>query len=258
MMFHSRWMALLAAVALMANGADARANDVIETAARYTVKITTAIDYAFGNERKGTARGSGFLVDRERGWLLTNAHVVGKSPSTLRASFKDRPYAKADKVHVDNQLDLAVIRIDPDKIRDTAAVAPLNCDAELRPGMAVVAFGHPWGLDYTATRGIVSGVKTLDGQEALQTDAALNPGNSGGPLIDAQTGRVIAVNAATLNKSVSEGLNFAVPIRHACVVLDLLRAGKDPAPPLLPVTFATTSRERELVVANRAANGRTD
>lgn len=249
-MFYARWFGPLGAALLgLVNAAAAQPHDVIENAARYTVKITTAIDYAFGNERKGTSRGSGFLVDRERGWILTNAHVVGKSPSSVRASFKDHPFIKVEKVYIDNQLDLAVIRIDPARIPGTARAASLNCAAEPRPGVAVVAFGHPWSLDYTATRGIVSGVKTLDGQESIQTDAALNPGNSGGPLIDAQSGSVVAVNAATLNKSLSEGLNFAVPIRHACVILDLLRAGKDPAPPLLPVTFATTSRERELVVA---------
>ncbi len=77
------------ALILFAPGA--LANDVIEAAGRYTVKITTAVDYAFGSERKGTWRGSGFLVDRERGWILTNAHVAGKSPSTVRVSFKDRP-----------------------------------------------------------------------------------------------------------------------------------------------------------------------
>ena len=89
----------------------ALANDVIEAAGRYTVKITTAVDYSFGSEKKGTWRGSGFLVDRERGWILTNAHVAGKSPSTVRVSFKDRPYSKVEKIYVDNHLDLAVLRV---------------------------------------------------------------------------------------------------------------------------------------------------
>ena len=76
-----------------------------------------------------------------------------------------------------------------------------------------------------------------------------NPGNSGGALIDAQSGIVVGVNASGFSKSVSEGLNFAVPSKQACNILSLLKQGKDPSPPVLPVTFATTSKERELVVA---------
>ena len=227
----------------------ATANDVIETAGRYTVKITTAVDYSFGNEKKGTWRGSGFLVDRERGWILTNAHVAGKSPSTVRVSFKDRPYSKVEKVYIDNQLDLAVLRVDPGNIPAEALVAEMKCEGEPSAGLPVIAFGHPWGLDYTATRGIISGTKSLEGEESLQTDAALNPGNSGGALLDAQSGVVVGVNASAFSKSVSEGLNFAVPSKQACIILSLLREGKDPSPPILPITFATTSKERELVVA---------
>ena len=227
----------------------ASANDVIEAAGRYTVKITTAVDYSFGSERKGTSRGSGFLVDRERGWILTNAHVAGKSPSTIRVSFKDRPYSKVEKIYVDNQLDLAVLRVDPANIPAEAIVAEMKCEGEPAAGLPVIAFGHPWGLDYTATRGIISGTKSLEGEEALQTDAALNPGNSGGALIDAGSGVVVGVNASGFSKSVAEGLNFAVPSKQACSILNLLKQGKDPSPPILPVTFATTSKERELVVA---------
>lgn len=77
----------LSLIAVLLLGNAGQANDVIEAAGRFTVKITTAVDYSFGNEKKGTWRGSGFLVDRERGWILTNAHVAGKSPSTVRVSF---------------------------------------------------------------------------------------------------------------------------------------------------------------------------
>ena len=240
---------LVGAVWVSTLAGHAFANDVIESASRYTVKITTAVDYSFGNEKKGTWRGSGFLVDRERGWILTNAHVAGKSPSTVRVSFKDRSYSKVEKVYVDNQLDLAVLRVDPTTIPAEALVAELKCEGEPAAGLPVIAFGHPWGLDYTATRGIISGTKSLEGEESLQTDAALNPGNSGGALIDAQSGVVVGVNASAFSKSVSEGLNFAVPSKQACIILNLLRQGRDPSPPVLPITFAITSKERELVVA---------
>ena len=162
----------------------AYSKDVISEASFYTVKFTTAVDYPFGNDRKGTSRGSGFLVDKERGWILTNAHVASRSPSHLRVSFKDQPYTAAQKVYVDNHLDLAVIKVDPSKIPASAVAANLFCGQEPAPGLPVIAFGHPWNLDYTATRGIISGTKSLSDVEQLQTDAALNPGNSGGPLID--------------------------------------------------------------------------
>ena len=226
----------------------AYSKDVISEASLYTVKFTTAVDYPFGNDRKGTSRGSGFLVDKERGWILTNAHVASRSPSHLRVSFKDQPYTAAQKVYVDNHLDLAVIKVDPSKIPASAVAANLFCGQEPVPGLPVIAFGHPWNLDYTATRGIISGTKSLSEVEQLQTDAALNPGNSGGPLIDEKTGDVVGVNASGMSKS--DGLNFAVPIKLVCTILDLLKEGKNPSPPIIPLSFGTTLRERELLVAS--------
>ena len=234
---------------LASSQGQAQVLDAIEQANRYTVKIVTAVDYPFGTDKKGTSRGSGFLVDKERGWFLTNAHVASKSPSTIRASFKDRPYVAIEKVYVDNHLDLAVIKMDPAKIPSNAEAAKLQCEGEAPAGRAVIAYGHPWGLDFTATRGIVSGTKPRDGEEKLQTDAALNPGNSGGALIDVETGVVLGINSSGFAKSVAEGLNFAVPSRLACRILDLLKQGKNPAPPILPVDFATTTKDRELVIA---------
>lgn len=228
--------------------ASSHAKDVISEASLYTVKLTTAIDYPFGNDRKGTSRGSGFLVDKERGWILTNAHVASRSPSHVRVSFKDQPYTASQKVYVDNHLDLAVIKVDPSRIPASAVPANLYCGQEPAPGLPVIAFGHPWGLDYTATRGIISGTKSLSDIEQLQTDAALNPGNSGGPLIDEKTGDVVGVNASGMSKS--DGLNFAVPIKLVCTILDLLKEGKNPSPPVVPLSFATTLRERELLVAS--------
>lgn len=238
----------LVSIALQSES-QAQVLDAIEQANRYTIKIVTAVDYPFGSDKKGTFRGSGFLVDKERGWFLTNAHVASKSPSTIRASFKDRPYAPIEKVYVDNHLDLAIIKMDPSKIPAGAEEAKLRCDGEPPAGRAVIAYGHPWGLDFTATRGIISGTKPRDGEEKLQTDAALNPGNSGGALIDVETGVVLGINSSGFAKSVAEGLNFAVPAKLACRVLDLLKQGKSPAPPILPIDFATTTRDRELVIA---------
>ena len=239
--------ALLAGYLAIGSSAPSWAKDVIAEASRYTVKILSAVDYPFGGEAKRSGRGAGVLIDKTRGWILTNAHVAKRSPSTLRVSFKDQPDVPAKKIYVDSHLDIAVIRVDPLKIPESAAAADLQCGAEPVPGLPVIAFGHPWGLDYTATRGIVSGTKVRRGVERLQTDAALNPGNSGGPLVDEKTGIVIGINEARL--SGAEGLNFAAPINFACTIIALLNEGKDPAPPIIPLSFATTFRERELVVS---------
>ena len=138
----------LTAAAMMSIATPSHSKDVISEASLYTVKLTTAVDYPFGNDRKGTSRGSGFLVDKERGWILTNAHVASRSPSHLRVSFKDQPYTAAQKVYVDNHLDLAVIKVDPSKIPASAVAANLFCGQEPAPGLPVIAFGHPWNLDY--------------------------------------------------------------------------------------------------------------
>jgi serine protease Do len=225
------------------------AKDVIADANRFTAKIITAISFPFEQESKGTVLGAGFLADRERGWILTNAHVAGRSPSLVRVGFNGHPFVKAAKVYVDNHLDVAVLKIEPASIPQHATAGELQCAAEYPPGRPVIAFGHPWSLDYTATRGIISGVKVSAGAESLQTDAALNPGNSGGPLIDAETGLIVGINKSGFKGRGAEGVHFAVPIKLVCTILDLLRQGKEPAPPAVPLLFAAPLHDGELVVA---------
>jgi len=222
--------------------------DVIDDANRFTVQISSAVEYPFGDEDKGTSKGAGFLIDRELGWIMTNAHVARRAPAKIRVNFKGLQSTLVERYYIDTHLDLAILRIDPDKIPQTALVSKLDCGDEPHAGRPVIAFGHPWGLDYTATRGIVSGTKSFNGIEVLQTDAALNPGNSGGPLIDEKSGVIVGINAATLSKSQTEGMNFAVPSKLACTIVDLLKAGKEAAPPFLPIIFAETIKDRELIV----------
>lgn len=247
---HSKSLSLaLVTVILLGTSALPAYSDAIDEANRFTVKISSAVEYPFGEEIKGTTRGAGFLIDKERGWVLTNAHVARRAPAKIRVSFKGQSSFTAERLFIDTHLDLSVLKIDPAKIPRNAIEAKLDCGAEPHAGRQVFAFGHPWSLDYTATRGIISGTKSLEGIEALQTDAALNPGNSGGPLIDEQSGIVVGINAAVLDKSKTEGMNFAVPANLACTIINLLKDGRDPAPPDLPVNFAESLVDRELVVA---------
>ena len=96
-----------------------------------------------------------------------------------------------------------------------------------------MAYGHPISLNFTATRGIVSNVRTLGSQEFVNMDANINPGNSGGPLLAVGSAEVIGIN--TLNIADASGLGLAVAIRQACPIVELLTKGKDPSLPSIPV-----------------------
>ncbi len=225
--------------------------DIFGRAALYTVQIKTAVPVPFEGEEQGAWSGAGFLVDRQRGWIMTNAHVASRSPSAMEVGFKDRDFVDAHKVYVDPYLDLAIIAMDPASIPPASVLPELDCGDLPRVGHSVGAFGHPWGLSFTGTRGIVSGVTSLFLQENLQTDAPINEGNSGGPLISLQHGRIVGINSATLAEKNAQNMNFVLPMKYACRVLDLLRAGRNPSPPELPVQFfKEVDERRELRVVN--------
>jgi putative serine protease PepD len=192
----------------------------------------------------GPAGGTGFVV-RTDGTIVTNAHVVGGS-DTARVRFNDTGrLVEADVLGTDPSSDLAVLRVDPGSVGSLRALRLADSN-DVRVGDAVVAIGHPFGLDRTATAGIVSGVgreiRAPDGfqiEEAIQTDAPINPGNSGGPLLDAR-GRVVGVNAqiATAGNAGNVGIGFAVPANTLRDVLPRLSRGERILRPYLGVTTA--------------------
>jgi S1-C subfamily serine protease len=160
-----------------------------------------------------SGRGSAFFVDRDR--LLTNYHVVvGQSYVKLRLA--DNTLLDARILATSQDYDLAVLRLmqaGPDR-----PFLALGTIQEVRPGQEVLAIGTPLGVfQNTVTRGIVSSLRQLDKVVVLQTDTALNPGNSGGPLID-HAGRVVGINTRGFRGS--QGLNFAVAIDHAKALLE--------------------------------------
>lgn len=223
---------------------------IFAEATRYTVEIITQVKIPFWDEDAGVFSGAGFLVDKQRGWILTNAHVVSKSPSQIEASFKDEEYHPVKKIYVDSYLDLAVIQFPPEKIPDKQKQAKLACHEIPQIGHPVGAFGHPWNFSYTGTKGIISGITSELGGEYLQTDAPINSGNSGGPLISLKTGKVIGINTASYDSDDNQNTNFAELMVYACKVLDLLREGKDPSPPKLPLIYLRDPLKNfELVVS---------
>jgi hypothetical protein len=160
----------------------------------------------------GGSRGSGFFVAPDT--LLTNVHVVGRHSSvTVRRSSGPTLTARVEATGSD--VDVAVLKISPaDGTQPTLA---LGSTADARLGQEVFAIGSALGLlENTLTRGIVSGIRQTGTATLVQTDAAVNPGNSGGPLID-RTGRVLGI--ITMGYTERQGLNFAVGIDHARAVL---------------------------------------
>ena len=130
---------------------------------------------------------------------------------------------------------------------DDAVAAKLGCTQTVKQGETIVAYGHPINLNFTATRGIVSNVRTLGSQEFVQMDANINPGNSGGPLLAVGSAEVIGINTA--NIAGASGLGLAVAIRHVCPIVDLLTKGEDPSLPSIPVYWLKQGRIETLTVA---------
>jgi S1-C subfamily serine protease len=185
----------------------------------------------FGQQQQGTATGSGFVVDKN-GTIVTNAHVVDGA-SKVTVSLSEGGDAIDAKVEgVDNDSDVAVLKIDPSG--KDLTVLPLGDSSKAQVGDPVVAIGNPFGLQRTVTTGIVSGLqRQVDAPsgfpitDVIQTDAAINPGNSGGPLINAR-GQVIGINSQiqTGGGNGSVGIGFAVPINTVKQLLPKLERGQ--------------------------------
>ena len=217
----------VAAVLLASSPVCARtptADVILDQANHYTVKIRLVTSIGFGEDDGTSASATGFLVDRTRGWILTNAHVASRSPATITVSFKGQKYVPARRVFVDRLTDVAVLEIDKGAIPADAVTADLECIQPPRVGNPVAIFGHPGELSYTATRGIISSVSWVFPTEIIQSDATINGGNSGGPLIDLSTGKIVGIAAASYRDTDddhSTAVSFSEPVRPICQILYL-------------------------------------
>lgn len=197
--------------------------DAVEKASPAVVKIERS--ERRGNQEAVSGTGSGFLFSSD-GYLFTNSHVIDGAGS-LKVMLQDGRTYPATIAGQDAATDLAILKIDA---REFATVKLGDSDG-LKIGQMAIAIGNPLGFQHTVTAGVISAVgRSLQGQSGMmmdamiQTDAALNPGNSGGPLVNSD-GEVIGVNTAVIRGA--QGLCFAISINTAkAIANELIRFGK--------------------------------
>lgn len=169
-----------------------------------------------------TGVGAGFILDQD-GTVLTNAHVVERA-SAIMATLFDGRQVRVEVIGSDPDTDLAVLRLPRDK--GPYPTVPFGDSDQLQVGQRALVVGSPFGLGFTLTSGIISGLGPLPGKLGLidgriiRTTAPINPGNSGGPLVDAQ-GRVVGISTAML--AGAQNIGFAIPINTAKAVLAELK-----------------------------------
>ncbi|MBU5336251.1 MAG: trypsin-like peptidase domain-containing protein [Intestinibacter bartlettii] len=197
---------------------------VSEKAKPSVVGITTTTvssDNMFSMPTESTGVGTGIIVD-SNGYILTNSHVVSDGQAkTVSVLFNDGSTIDGEVYWYDSQLDLAIVKVN----KTGLTAAELGDSDQVQIGDISVAIGNPYGLDLagTVTQGIISGLdRTISTSETtmtglIQTDASINAGNSGGPLLNA-SGQVIGINTAKASEG--EGLGFAIPINTAKPIIE--------------------------------------
>lgn len=198
---------------------------ILEALSDQFVRVVDRVSPAVVNVRSGRGGGSGVVITPD-GYVLTNSHVVAEA-SRVELRQRDGVDVSADVVGTDPSTDLAVLRARSSGLE----AAELGDSDALRVGQIVIAIGNPLGLQSTVTHGVVSALgRSLRAQNGrmienvIQTDAPLNPGNSGGPLVDVR-GAVVGVNSAII--AMAQGISFAIPSATArFVAAALMREGR--------------------------------
>jgi Do/DeqQ family serine protease len=180
----------------------------------------------FRQNLKRTSLGSGVIIDGDRGFVLTNTHVIAES-GTIHVILKDDRQLEAKIVGADSESDLAVLKITAE---DALPSIEMGNSDDLLIGETVIAIGNPFGFSNTVTTGVISALNRtiqtddMTYRDFIQTDASINPGNSGGPLLNIN-GDLIGINTAVYANA--QGIGFAIPISKARrIVDDLIKYGE--------------------------------
>ncbi len=199
-------------------------------------KVAPSVVGITGQSSQGEYVGTGIIMT-EDGYIMTNAHVVN-GMGNLTVTLNDGSEESAELIGLDTQTDLAIIKIN----KSGLTAAEFGDSDTLKVGQEVVAIGNPLGLDFagSVTTGIISGLdREVDMGDAvmnyIQTNAAINSGNSGGPLVNSE-GQVIGVNSAKISTTVAEGMGFAIPINDALpIVNELIENGYVSGRPMIGI-----------------------
>lgn len=208
---------------------------IFKEALEFTVFIEQVTTIPFNGRDAGYSTGSGFVMDKKKGLIVTNAHVASEGVGTIKVRFENREEYDAEVVYVDSKYDIAVIRIDPSKGKMPIGEAHLGNSDKVDAGRPVGTFGNPASFSFSATAGIVSATDRTDPNlqfagEYFQTDAAISRGNSGGPLIDLTTGEIIGINTwVWIDERGNQvpGLGFSLKMNVVRETLDRIRSGKE-------------------------------
>lgn len=199
--------------------------------------------------------GSGVIVDAERGYILTNHHVVGEA-DTIQISLIDGTVHDAEIVGSDPATDIAVIKVDAEGLTEMA----IGDSTGARVGDFVIAIGNPFGLGHTVTSGIISalgrsGISRDGYEDFIQTDASINPGNSGGALVN-MNGELIGINSAIISRSGGNvGIGFAVPTEIAGSIMKQILDFGEIRRGLLGVNIQTIDAEAAEALGNDIDSG---
>lgn len=226
--------------------AESTITDIYAAANPAVVQIIVTTQSAGFGSYSSEGQGSGFVIDKE-GHILTNNHVV-EGATEVDVVFSDGNKETANVLGTDSLDDLAVIKVEATAV---SGITPLVLadSSNLLPGQLAIAMGSPYGLANTISVGVVSGLnRSVEGSTLtglIQTDANIQPGNSGGPLLNSN-GQVIGINTAT--EGTGTGIGYAVPSGTATRVIEELKAGKEIERPWLGIsgTAITKSLAEEL------------
>lgn len=233
------------------NVSDSSVTNAVATAQPAVVTVNNFAQTGFSSEAVEAGVGSGVIYKKEgdSAYIATNHHVVNGADK-LTVTFNDGTTAEATLMGSDATYDLAVLKVDADKV---PAVISIGKSSELKPGQTVIAIGNPLGqFENSVTRGVVSSTSRLvpvdtdeNGQadfnaEVIQTDAAINPGNSGGALIN-EEGQLVGINSMKIATAEVEGVGFSIPVDIALPLINQIEQTGEVNHPSLGVSLRDVS-----------------